>query len=539
MFPFIYCGQFSTAQTYFWVKFTDKKNSPYTIDAPQQYLSQAAIERRIKENIPIDSTDLPVSPAYIQAIAPHVSQIKHCLRWFNMAVVRLDGQQVIDSLLQFPFVADADTIHRYPFAKNAADKSESVTRVNQQYVHPNPYGFSYRQVSMLNTDLLHQLGYSGKGIVMAFMDNGYYNLPNIAAFDSMRPNILGTYDFVDDESDVYDDSNHGTNVLSCAGANWPGYYVGTAPHASYYLLVSEDDNAEWLMEEYNWAAAAEWADSAGAQIFSTSLGYTTFDDDLGNHTYADLDGNTTVITRAGNIAASKGIIVCNSAGNEGNKPWYYISAAADGEKIVAVGAVDSFEVIANFSGRGPAYGGAIKPNVCAQGKGNYCITIHGDVGITNGTSFSCPAIAGSIAALWSAFPDKTSGQILDAVYRSCDRYHFPDNEYGYGIPDFYAAYLMLLNDTLRHLYNHSDDIIIFPNPFTDNLRAAITGTGSRWHGYEVFDLYGRKLLSDRVYIRHNTFEILSLEALDGLPPGEYLMRWEHTPGRIFRLLKTK
>ncbi|MBL7779228.1 MAG: S8 family peptidase [Chitinophagales bacterium] len=537
---FVMLNAICYSQTYYWVKFTDKNNSPFSVQMPQNYLSASAIERRTKEGIAIDSTDLPVNAAYVNAILPYVEEVKHVLKWFNTAVVKLNGTQSIDSVLQFSFVESADTIYKNPYKKMMlSSKVEEVKPVNQQFVYPNRYGLAYRQANMLNVDLLHQLGYKGQGITMALMDNGYSSLDNIKAFDSVRSRILFTYDFVHNEQNVYDDGAHGTNTFSCIAANWPGQFVGTATEANYFLLESEDNDNEWQMEEYNWAAAAEWADSAGAQLFSTSLGYTTFDDGLGDHTYADLDGNTTIITRAGNFAASKGIIVCNSAGNEGNKSWYHISAAADGDKIIAVGAVDSAEVIADFSGRGPAYSGAIKPNVVAHGKGNYCITVNGDVGKTNGTSFSCPIFAGSVAALWSAFPNKSSKEITDAIMISCDKFWDPDNNYGYGIPDFYTAYLLLKTNYNDKILRTDNDVVVYPNPFIDEVNIAAYGQGTGFNTFEIYDLQGRKIVEEKIFIRDKTFEIVTLTQTVNLPAGEYLLRWNKSKTTSHRIVKLK
>ena len=238
---------------------------------------------------------------------------------------------------------------------------------------------------MLNVDLLHQMGYKGEGITLSVMDNGFYNTDNIRAYDSVRNRIIGTWDFVNNEANVYNDGSHGENVLSCIAGNLPDKFIGTAPDANFYLLTTEDNSAEWVMEEYNWAAAAEYADSAGVQIFSTSLGYTTFNNDVGNHTYADLTGDKTVITHAANMAFGKGILVLNSAGNEGANSWHYVSAPADGDSVLAIGAVDSAEAVANFSGRGPTLAGRIKPDIMAQGQNAYVANTAGSITTESGT----------------------------------------------------------------------------------------------------------------------------------------------------------
>jgi hypothetical protein len=237
-------------------------------------------------------------------------------------------------------------------------------------------------------------------------------------------------------------------VLSTMGGNEPGKIIGTAPEADYLLLRSEDVFSENLIEEYMWVCAAEFADSAGADIINSSLGYTTFDDTIQNHTYADMDGKTTPISIAATMAADKGIIVVNSAGNSGNSFWHYIGAPADAINIITVGAVDENKNFANFSSYGPSSDGRVKPTLMAQGKHTIVATSNDMIMSGNGTSFSSPVTAGMLACLWGSNPTKSNLEIMDAVIKSCDRYLNPDEQFGYGIPDYYEA-LKACSDNLN------------------------------------------------------------------------------------------
>ncbi|HMT29735.1 MAG TPA: S8 family serine peptidase, partial [Bacteroidia bacterium] len=252
--------------------------------------------------------------------------------------------------------------------------------------------------------------------------------------------------------------------------NVPGELIVTAPGASYFLLGSENAPAEALIEEYNWSSAAEYADSAGADIINSSLGYTLFDDPSQNHSYADLDGNTTPITIAADIAASKGMVVCNSAGNEGNGAWFHISAPSDADSILGVGAVDPFSMYAQFSGKGPSADGDIKPNVAAQGAQTIVADPWNGVGVfpANGTSFSSPVLAGMVACLWQCHPNATNMQIINAVQQSASQVLNPDSLLGYGIPDFPMACL-ILSGLNPGAVNNGDNLAVNANPFGDEL----------------------------------------------------------------------
>ncbi|MBL0310117.1 MAG: S8 family peptidase [Bacteroidetes bacterium] len=530
----------SAQSDFYWIKFKDKASSPFQIGNPTQFLSQKSIERRNKQAIPISENDLPVSQAYIDSISPFIHQLVHRLKWFNMVVVKVGQNDYLDSIRQFSFVDSLAPIWFVPSRSvDMKDKFESVEPVDQNNVDSGLYGIAYNQIRMLNADLLHQLGYRGQGITVAMMDNGFVRADSIAGFDSIRPRIHQTWNFVRNQMNVYTDGGHGTNTFSCIAGNVPGHFLGTAPDADFFLYETEDIDDEWVMEEYNWAAAAEMADSSGADILSTSLGYTTFRSGAGDHTYADLTGDYTLITRASNMAFSKGMLVLNSAGNSGDDAWFYITAPADGTEVMAVGAVNPDRTITGFSSRGPNASGQIKPDVCAQGSSAAVLDISGNLAMAGGTSFSCPILAGCAASLWGAFPEKSAQEIRQVIIESADRFNTPDNNYGYGIPNFYNAYLQLLTAYNPNTLNLQAGAVIYPIPFTDELNLSLYNEEEGERRIELFDLLGRKVYSFHIFLRAQTYELVCLDGIQSLSAGEYILRMDGQKKYAQRILKMK
>ncbi|MCX6199252.1 MAG: S8 family serine peptidase [Bacteroidetes bacterium] len=533
----------SAQNNYYWVKFKDKNNNSYSLSNPSQFLSQPSIDRRTIQQLSLDSTDLPITAKYVDSILPFVDELKHRLKWMNSVVVKVNTLANLDSIKQFSFVDSIGGIEFFPSrALHNKFETEEAFTVDQHITYPSKYGAAYHQINMLNADLLHQMGYTGNGITIALMDNGFHNVGTTPAFDLARNRIVNTWDYVNNEADVYNEGDHGAQTFSCIGANVSDKYIGTAPNASFILNHTEDNSAEWVMEEYNWEAAAEVSDSAGANIFTTSLGYTEFDGGIGSHAYKDLTGDKTVITHAGNMAFKKGILVLNSAGNEGASPWFRISAPADGDDVLTIGAVDSAEHVTNFSSRGPNFAGRIKPDICAQGSRSAVIDAAGFIGTNSGTSFSCPIAAGCVASLWSAFPDKKATDIRDAIMISCDNFWTPDSTHGYGIPNFYNAYLLLKTNYSEKILRIDGEMVVYPNPFNTDLNISMYNANPRdgvAHKIEIFNLLGQQILSREVYLRAATFEIVQLDIVKQLAAGEYILRIDGDKNNSYRLVKAK
>ncbi len=447
----------------YWVKFTDKNNSPYSIDNPLQFLSQRAIDRRLKQNIPVVENDIPVNQSYIDSVKAAGATVLTVSKWFNSVTVYAADQSIIDIINSYSFVLSTQKIGQgisstetKPFFENESFDTivKPNTGIKSLLSNVYDYGQALNQIQMLNGDSLHNLGYDGDGIVIAVLDAGFLNVNSLSAFDSLWNNgqILGWRDFVSPQNpNIFNSHYHGCMVLSTMGANLPGQMVGTSPKASFWLLRTEDAATEYLIEELNWVSGAEFADSLGADVINSSLGYTEFDDPSQNHTYADMDGNTTTITIGADIAASKGILVCNSAGNSGGSAWQYIGAPADGDSVFSIGAVTASGSYASFSSTGPTSDGRLKPNVVAQGSGSTIISPwSGNVSSGSGTSFSSPITAGMVACLRQANPAKSNIEIMTAVEQSSSLYTNPTQQMGYGIPDYVLANTILSTpDTLN------------------------------------------------------------------------------------------
>jgi serine protease AprX len=430
----------------YWVNLKNKTGTPYTIGSPNAFLTQKAIDRRNKYNIPINSSDLPVNPVYIQNIdtVKHVT-ILYVSKWLNGVVIAIDSAsvvpQVLNSISTFSFVQSNSKLYKYklnplpeikptviPLLKSNTEKGTAAFS----------YGRSGGQIRQLRVDSLHKRGYRGQGITIAVMDVGFTNVNTITAFDSLRNRggILGTRDFVDGGTNAYTGGGHGTMVLSCLAANLPGNAVGTAPMANYWLLRTEEGARETISEEYNWIRAAEFADSVGADILTTSLGYTEFDNGNNNHTYAHMNGRTAPMSIAANMAARKGMFVLNAAGNEGNSNWKFIGVAADADSVCAVGSVDTAGVFSSFSSRGPTSDGRTKPDLVACGAGAWICDPSGVCYPGNGTSFATPILAGAVACYWQAIPRLTNHKLLDTLKLLSSNYCSPNQQIGWGIPNF-------------------------------------------------------------------------------------------------------
>lgn len=521
--------QQALAQAKYFIAFTDKQNSPYSIDKPNDFLSARSIERRQKQGITISTDDLPVSPTYISQVAQIATKVHYTLRWFNGLVATLTPEQ-LSAIQSLSFVKSPTKI--FEPTKAGSDEVSEWQPLNENAMKATAnlnYGASYTQVSMMNGHILHNHGFLGDGMVIAVLDAGFQNANTLPAFDSLwqKGRILGTYDFVNPQSNIFNEHYHGTMVLSTMGGYVNGQLIGTAPRAKYWLIRTEDAQVEQLIEEYNWAAGAEFADSVGADIINSSLGYTTFDIASQNHTYQDLNGNTAPVTIAANIAASKGMVVVISAGNDGVQPWHYISVPADSPNVLTVGAVDSKRIKADFSSFGPTADGRIKPDVCAMGKGTTLATPNGAISTSNGTSFSSPLMAGMIACLWQAKPTLTSQQIVELVKTSSSSYSSPDNSTGYGIPDFALA-------TGSTAANFPNDVICWPNPFESMLNIQL----NKPYPMVTISIYttdGRLLLSETH--RGNEGKVV-FENTNKLTKGVYLIRID-APDAIYKVLGIK
>ncbi len=401
---------------------------------------------------------------------PGVS-LAHRSKWLNGITVKVEIDSFEYQMQSLPFVSEVQLTKPGILTKSAINKFyEPQSSDDFLSVDSALYGASVSQLTISNGQFLHNQNYLGQGIQIAVIDAGFYMADRYMAIDSLWQNnqIQGIKDFVNPAEDFFSTNYHGMSVLSCMGGNIPGQLIGTAPKAEYWLIRSEDSETEYLIEEDNWVAAAEFADSVGVDVINSSLGYFTFDDPSTNHTYAEMDGNTTRVTRGANIAASRGMLVFTSAGNEGNDPWKYIIAPSDGDRVIGVGAVNKDSIPAPFTSYGPASGGNVKPNVTTVGWNTVLENSNGLVAHSNGTSFSSPVMAGLGACLWQANPQATAVQVKEAMERSASLFANPDSLLGYGIPNFKLAD-QILGGSFVERRETQDQWLVYPNPVQDVL----------------------------------------------------------------------
>ena len=421
------------------ISLKDKAATEYSLKKPEKYLSAKAIERRRKQNLPIDSTDLPVCRKYIDEIRKQGVKIVVTGKWDNFVTVSCNDTTLIDRIAALPFVLSTEKVWISPGAGKPSMATERDSVLNQPTIHPDSiYGRAITLIQMSNGDKLHEAGFKGQGMTIAVIDAGFHNVDKITAMQNIR--ILGTKDFVNQQADIFAESSHGMSVLSCIGMNRPDIMTGTAPEASFWLLRSEDEYSEHLVEQDYWSAAVEFADSVGVDVINTSLGYYSFDDKSKNYKYRDLDGRHALMSRQASHIADKGMILVCSAGNSGAGSWKKITPPGDADNVLTVGAIDKRAVLATFSSVGNTADHRVKPDVVAVGVGSDVIRTDGNQGRANGTSFSSPIMCGMVTCLWQACPTLTAKEVIELVRRSGDRAGFPDNIYGYGVPDMWKAY---------------------------------------------------------------------------------------------------
>ena len=423
-----------------YLKDKDLQHNPFSVSAPEAFLSSRSIERRKRQGLPIDVTDLPIAPAYIDSVQRAGIEVVGKSKWNNTLLVRIHREKELRKLEGLSCVVKMLKVFASP--DSISERKRSTWRTELRADDASTacvYGSAEAQLTSLDGIRLHDRGFRGKGMMIAVFDGGFMNVDKIPALHAIK--LAGVKDFVVPKSDnVFQEMEHGTMVLSTMAANSPNNYVGVAPEAEYLLVRCEDERTESLAEEDYWAEAAEYADSVGVDIINSSLGYHAFDDAKSNHTYSEQDGETALISHTASMCANKGIVCVNSAGNDGMGSWKKINFPADAKDILTVGSVNEYGVNAAFSAVGPTADGRIKPDVMAYGSPTSVITGRGSIINDNGTSFSSPLIAGMVACLWQALPHKTAKQIIKLVKLAGNNQQHPDNVFGYGVPDFWKAY---------------------------------------------------------------------------------------------------
>ena len=502
----------------------DKANSPYSIDNPSTFLSQRAIDKRARFNIPITEQDLPVNPQYKQQILGLDAEM-HFLavsKWMNTATLYCPDSTVVPQIEALPFVDSVMAVGNYilhdlpvyQIPENPVPLVHNTLSTSKETID---YGEGLPQIALLNGIPLHEEGFRGEGMLIAVIDGGFFGIETISFYQELENSgrFYGHYslmpDFVDTLQSGWSEV-HGTIVTSAMAANTNGEFVGTAPGASYALIHTEWVGSEEIIEEDFWANGAEIADSIGADVVNSSLGYRTFPDFPQNDiSYENMDGVHSIASQCATILGQKGVIVCVAAGNDGNNEYYYVNRPGDAFDILTVGACTADSLIAGFSSHGPSYDGRVKPDITSQGVATACYYPYNMLSTADGTSLATPVAAGMCACLWQAMPVYTATEMMQIIRESSHLYHNPNTEFGYGIPDFYGAYASHVG---IHDYNPLQ-LSVYPNPVTDQLN--IVNPDGNIQTVTLYNASGQLVLQTAV----SSSPILEI-SVSSLPNGFYI-----------------
>jgi len=489
------------------VYFTDKNSSTFSLNKPLEFLSQKSLDRRTKQNILLDNSDLPVSPVYLTQLLAY-GNVKYTSRWQNSALIVLNDSQSYLDIQKLVVVDHLEYLGSV--AKKKKKKTHKQISKGETYYEPTfdslpSYGATRNQLDLLGLTPMHHAGYVGSGITIAILDAGFYKADKAEVFKLVRDRggIITTKDFVVPHNNVYKENSHGTYVMSTIAGDLPNKYFGAAPGVDFILLRTEDVQSEFPVEEYYWLVGAEFADSTGVDIITSSLSYTQFDDTTLNHNWDMMDGESTIVSRAATKAFDKGILVVTSAGNDGANAWRKIGFPGDAKNVLTIGAVDSLGSYASLSSVGYASDGRIKPDLMAVGKATALVSGNDFIFYGNGTSFSTPTIAGAIATVVQANPEASAVKIRDAILHSAHQYLQPDSILGYGIPDFFVANLILKDipiDTAKKELNFQ----VLPNPFDNGFYLVTAPIDTQIIDVSIYDISGKNIWQAKLSISPGT-----------------------------------
>jgi serine protease AprX len=495
-----------------WVFFSDKgDNLQNYLNKPSTVVSDKSLKRRAKvlsENKLLTQRDLPVNQTYVDQLVSIGFQVKNKTKWFN-GVSGWATKSELAQLSIMPFVKQLDIVYKFRIDRTEEELTNDNPESSQNLSKPDGtnsynYGQSYTQLNQITVPQVHNLGFTGAGVTICMMDAGFDRWTTHQAFSSM--NVIATWDFVNGDPDVEDGSDmgegsHGTSTLSLIGGFYEGQLIGPAFGADFILAKTENTDSETPIEEDNWIAAMEWADSIGVDVTSTSLSYLDFDPPYPSYTCNDMDGNTARITNGADYAVFIGIFVANSAGNAGSNPDpgcnNTLGAPADGDSVMAIGSVTSSGTRSGFSSVGPSADGRIKPDLMAMGSNDYVACNSSNTCYSNfgsGTSWSCPLSAGCAALLLEVAPNLTPMQLASLLKNTASQSNNPDNLYGWGIINTYAAAQSLLTDT--NLGSIPEDFYIlqnYPNPFNPSTKIRFAVPEKSNVKLTLYDVLGREL----------------------------------------------
>lgn len=477
--------------------------------------TEHALWRRAKVGrTEMDFMDLPVSQDYIKRVESLGAKLRQPLNWFNAATFEMTRDQVM-LVSALPNVRQMDLIRAYRKPLEPEQEPPELGSVTPPAeVHALNYGPSYWQVRQINVPVCHDSGYCGRGVIVAMFDAGFRK--NHVVFDSIRNSgrLIDQHDFYTNR-DTTDWHSHGTGTWSEAGGFRSGSLIGPGYGATWAIYRTEVDPLfERNIEEDYWAAALQRSDTLGVEVVSSSLGYKTFDSGQHSYGYRDMNGNTTIISRAAKHAANLGIIVCNAMGNSGPSDTS-ITAPADADSILSIGAVDSVGTIASFSSRGLTYDRRRKPEVCAKGVSDYWATGSTTFGRASGTSCSTPLVGGSCAIVLQAHPTWTPMQVRQALMMTASRHTNPDSTYGWGIINVWNAIhysqSAAEDDRIRIEKEHEFALASQPNPTSGATTLSFSLARAGEVSLAIYDASGRRVRS----------------LLSGpREPGRYAARWD-------------
>ena len=514
----------TVAQDRYAVFFKFKPQKEYSLGSPSKFLTEKAIQRRVREKFSLDSLDLPVTAAYIQGLGAFSQELLYVSKWLNAAIVVTDveGKKKMEGL---PYVQKVEWVAKGFISRTGNRNSTEVSAsqpkkwvLEENYRQAAAYDF---QNELLGITAMHQAGFTGKGITIAVFDSGFPGLDKATAFSHVFTNtqVLGQLHVVRPWiKDVFRENEHGTQVASLILANQAGTLVAGAHQAKVIFAITEDVATEYPIEELNWVRAAEYADSLGVDIINSSLGYLDFDEPSLTYSKSQLDGKTTYVTRGATLAAKRGILVVNSVGNYGSAGSSSLVAPADAQGILSVGSVNASSVVSSFSSRGPTADGRIKPELVAFGQSPVLIRGSGQVVAASGTSFSAPQIAALAAGLWEAKPNWTKDELLINLLKSGSQYATPDQNLGYGIPNFRSAYYGALLGLNEEIESGSS---IYPNPLRTELLHIRFGKELKVM-LQILDGSGRRII-EKVGER-NAIQQPYVFNLADLPSGIYFIQ---------------
>lgn len=517
------------------VFFKDKSGSPYSITDPQSFLSAASVARRVGAGVAVTETDLPVNQSYMDGLRAAGAAVFFPTRWLNGVLVQCDVS-LVSTLSAMAYVDHVEYVAPNAKLMNGGRKKANLkTKTTKAGDNATQV-----QLQMLGLDAMQQAGYRGAGMTIAIFDSGFSGVNQTVPFNHLFQDQLVdlgiSRDFVYDSDNVFQYDDHGTEVFSVIAAYQDGVFTGGAYDARFQLYVTEDVGSEYRIEEYNWLFAAERADSAGVDIIHSSLGYYDFDDASMNYAKSAMDGKTTVITRAAQYAADRGIVVVCSAGNEGSLAWQTITAPADAVDVLSVANVTSTGVRVGSSSIGPSADGRIKPDVAALGAGTSVIKPNGSVGTASGTSLSAPLVTSLVAGVWERYPLFTAREVMDVIRKSASLSKNPNNQLGYGIPNFMAVVNYL------EATDQAQAFEVFPNPVLSADNDTLTIRPSDPEEIpscfiELLTSEGRQLFDGEVSFSwlNRTYQA----RLNELAPGVYFLRitWGEGKRGIYRIVK--